>query len=144
MTETEILLVEDNAADARLTAIALEDAQLKHKIVLVRDGSEALDYFYPDGEQTSDMAVRLPKVVFLDLKMPKVNGNEVLAKLKQDERTRKIPVVMFTSSQEPRDIKECYALGANSYIVKPVDFDEFSKVVCAMGQYWTLDNLTID
>ncbi|MBK7147929.1 MAG: response regulator [Bacteroidetes bacterium] len=144
MTETEILLVEDNAADARLTAIALEDAQLKHKIVLVRDGSEALDYFFPAGEQTSDMAVRLPKVVFLDLKMPKVNGNEVLARLKQDERTRKIPVVMFTSSQEPRDIKECYALGANSYIVKPVDFDEFSKVVSNMGHYWTLDNLTID
>jgi two-component system response regulator len=144
MTETEILLVEDNAADARLTAIALEDAQLKHKIVLVRDGSEALEYFYPAGEQTPDMQVRVPKVVFLDLKMPKVNGNEVLAKLKQDERTRKIPVVMFTSSQEPRDIKECYALGANSYIVKPVDFDEFSKVVSDMGHYWTRDNITLE
>jgi CheY-like chemotaxis protein len=86
----------------------------------------------------------VPKVIFLDLKMPKVNGNEVLAKLKQDERTRKIPVVMFTSSQEPRDIKECFDLGANSYLVKPVDYDDFSKVVKSMGQYWTLHNITVD
>jgi CheY-like chemotaxis protein len=138
MIELEILLVEDNAADAKLTTIALQDANVSNKIVLLRDGKEALEYIF------SKIDTSIPKVIFLDLKMPKVNGNEVLAKLKQDARTRKIPVVMFTSSQEPRDIKECFDLGANSYVVKPVDYDDFSKVVKSMGQYWTLHNITVD
>jgi two-component system response regulator len=138
MNALEILLVEDNAADAKLTIIALQEANVSNKIVLLRDGNEALEYIFGSIED------RVPKVIFLDLKMPKVNGNEVLAKLKQDERTRKIPVVMFTSSQEPRDIKECFDLGANSYLVKPVDYDDFSKVVKSMGQYWTLHNITVD
>ena len=138
MNALEILLVEDNAADAKLTTIALQEANVSNKIVLLRDGNEALEYIFGSIED------RVPKVIFLDLKMPKVNGNEVLAKLKQDERTRKIPVVMFTSSQEPRDIKECFDLGANSYLVKPVDYDDFSKVVKSMGQYWTLHNITVD
>ncbi len=138
MNALEILLVEDNAADAKLTTIALQEANVSNKIVLLRDGNEALEYIFGSIED------RVPKVIFLDLKMPKVNGNEVLAKLKQDERTRKIPVVMFTSSQEPRDIKECFDLGANSYVVKPVDYDDFSKVVKSMGQYWTLHNITVD
>ena len=138
MNALEILLVEDNAADAKLTIIALQEANVSNKIVLLRDGNEALEYIFGSIED------RVPKVIFLDLKMPKVNGNEVLAKLKQDERTRKIPVVMFTSSQEPRDIKECFDLGANSYVVKPVDYDDFSKVVKSMGQYWTLHNITVD
>jgi two-component system response regulator len=138
MIELEILLVEDNAADAKLTTIALQDANVSNKIVLLRDGKEALEYIF------SKIDTSIPKVIFLDLKMPKVNGNEVLAKLKQDERTRKIPVVMFTSSQEPRDIKECFDLGANSYVVKPVDYDDFSEVVKSMGQYWTLHNITVD
>jgi CheY-like chemotaxis protein len=138
MNALEILLVEDNAADAKLTTIALQEANVSNKIVLLRDGNEALEYIFGSIED------RVPKVIFLDLKMPKVNGNEVLAKLKQDERTRKIPVVMFTSSQEPRDIKECFDLGANSYVVKPVDYDEFSIVVKSMGQYWTLHNITVD
>jgi CheY-like chemotaxis protein len=138
MNAIEILLVEDNAADAKLTIIALQEANVSNKIVLLRDGNEALEYIFGSIED------RVPKVIFLDLKMPKVNGNEVLAKLKQDERTRKIPVVMFTSSQEPRDIKECFDLGANSYLVKPVDYDDFSKVVKSMGQYWTLHNITVD
>jgi CheY-like chemotaxis protein len=138
MNALEILLVEDNAADAKLTIIALQEANVSNKIVLLRDGNEALEYIFGSIED------RVPKVIFLDLKMPKVNGNEVLAKLKQDERTRKIPVVMFTSSQEPRDIKECFDLGANSYLVKPVDYDDFSKVVKSMGQYWTLLNITVD
>jgi CheY-like chemotaxis protein len=138
MNALEILLVEDNAADAKLTIIALQEANVSNKIVLLRDGNEALEYIFGSIED------RVPKVIFLDLKMPKVNGNEVLAKLKQDERTRKIPVVMFTSSQEPRDVKECFDLGANSYLVKPVDYDDFSKVVKSMGQYWTLHNITVD
>jgi CheY-like chemotaxis protein len=138
MNALEILLVEDNAADAKLTIIALQEANVSNKIVLLRDGNEALEYIFGSIED------RVPIVIFLDLKMPKVNGNEVLAKLKQDERTRKIPVVMFTSSQEPRDIKECFDLGANSYLVKPVDYDDFSKVVKSMGQYWTLHNITVD
>jgi CheY-like chemotaxis protein len=138
MNALEILLVEDNAADAKLTIIALQEANVSNKIVLLRDGNEALEYIFGSIED------RVPKVIFLDLKMPKVNGNEVLAKLKQDGRTRKIPVVMFTSSQEPRDIKECFDLGANSYLVKPVDYDDFSKVVKSMGQYWTLHNITVD
>lgn len=138
MNALEILLVEDNAADAKLAIIALQEANVSNKIVLLRDGNEALEYIFGSIED------RVPKVIFLDLKMPKVNGNEVLAKLKQDERTRKIPVVMFTSSQEPRDIKECFDLGANSYVVKPVDYDDFSEVVKSMGQYWTLHNITVD
>jgi CheY-like chemotaxis protein len=138
MNALEILLVEDNAADAKLTIIALQEANVSNKIVLLRDGNEALEYIFGSIED------RVPKVIFLDLKMPKVNGNEVLAKLKQDGRTRKIPVVMFTSSQEPRDIKECFDLGASSYLVKPVDYDDFSKVVKSMGQYWTLHNITVD
>jgi two-component system response regulator len=138
MNALEILLVEDNAADAKLAIIALQEANVSNKIVLLRDGNEAVEYIFGSSED------RVPKVIFLDLKMPKVNGNEVLAKLKQDERTRKIPVVMFTSSQEPRDIKECFDLGANSYVVKPVDYDDFSEVVKSMGQYWTLHNITVD
>jgi two-component system, response regulator len=129
----EILLVEDNANDAELTLRALKKRNLANKVRVCRDGAEAMEYF-------SDGASPVPKVVLLDLKLPKVDGLEVLRRLKQDSRTKSIPVVVLTSSREEPDIERAYALGANSYIVKPVDFEAFAQAVSDVGLYWLLLN----
>lgn len=135
----EILLVEDSPSDAKLTIMALKEGKITNKIVHLKDGDEALNFMFCQGPYASRTMVN-PILILLDLKMPKVDGIEVLRKIKADPRTKTIPVVVFSSSQENPDIKECYALGVNSYIVKPLDFDEFSKVVKDLGLYWTLRN----
>ncbi len=139
-TEIEIILVEDNQDDAALTIRALRSKNLFNNILHLKNGQEALDYVYNgtefDGKKFNDN----PKVVLLDLKMPKVNGIEVLEQLKGNEKTKTIPVVVLTSSAEDPDIKKCYELGANSYIVKPVGFDNFSKTVVDLGMYWLVMN----
>ena len=129
----EILLVEDNASDAELTLRALKQRNLANQVHVCRDGAEAMDFF-SRGEGP------VPKVVLLDLKLPKVDGLEVLRRLKQDARTKSIPIVVLTSSREEPDIERAYALGANSYIVKPVDFDAFARAVSDVGLYWLLLN----
>ncbi len=135
----EILLVEDNPADAELTMRALKKRKLANNLVWVQDGEEALDFIYCRGRYTG-RTNGTPKLILLDLKLPKVDGIEVLRTLKADARTRTVPVVMLTSSQEERDIVESYQLGVNSYIVKPVDFDKFLEMVSQVGLYWSLMN----
>jgi two-component system response regulator len=133
----EILLVEDNEDDATLAIRALKKQNLANRLVHLKDGQAALDYILGNIEQSLD---NKPRVILLDLKMPKVNGIEVLERLKSDSRTHSIPVVILTSSAEDPDIKRCYELGANSYIVKPVEFDNFSKTVVDLGMYWMVLN----
>jgi two-component system, response regulator len=134
--EAEILLVEDNPQDAELTLYALEKNRFAHGIVVARDGAEALDYLFATGAYEGRRVEDVPRLVLLDLKLPKVDGIDVLRRLKSDPRLRSVPVVMLTSSREERDIRESYHLGVNSYIVKPVDFDEFSAAVGRIGRYW--------
>jgi two-component system, response regulator len=129
----EILLVEDNPNDAELTLRALKQRNLANQVFVCHDGAEAMDFF-SKGEGP------VPKVVLLDLKLPKVDGLEVLRRLKQDSRTKSIPIVVLTSSREEPDIERAYALGANSYIVKPVDFEAFARAVSDVGLYWLLLN----
>ncbi|MCL5034998.1 MAG: response regulator [Bacteroidetes bacterium] len=136
----EILLVEDNPNDVELTMRALNKHNIANKVFVVRDGAEALDYIFADGNYSDRKIEDVPKVVFLDLKLPKVDGLEVLRKIKSDERTKTIPVVMLTSSREEQDIVRSYKLGVNSYIVKPVDFDKFVDAVSELGLYWLLLN----
>jgi len=131
--EVEILLVEDNPNDAELTLRALKQRKLANQVHVCRDGAEALEFF--DGA-----AGRVPKVVLLDLKLPKLDGLEVLRRLKADQRTKAIPIVILTSSREEPDIERAYELGANSYIVKPVDFEAFARAVSEVGLYWLLLN----
>jgi two-component system response regulator len=138
--EVEILIVEDNMSDAELTIRALRKNNLANKLVHVKDGAEALDFLFAEGSYSDRKTDQHPKVILLDLKMPKVNGVEVLKKIKSDERTKKIPVVILTSSKEDPDIEECYRLGANSYIVKPVGFESFIKSISDIGLYWMLLN----
>lgn len=130
----EILLVEDNAHDAELTLRALKQRNLANRVHVCRDGAEAMDFF------DDASAGATPKVILLDLKLPKVDGLEVLQRLKSSARTRTIPVVVLTSSREEPDIEKAYALGANSYIVKPVDFEAFARAVSDVGLYWLLLN----
>ena len=136
----DILLVEDNPQDAELTTRALKKHNLANRLILVEDGAEALDFIFCHGIYKDRCVSNPPKVVLLDLKLPKVSGLEVLRALKQDERTRPIPVVIITSSREDPDIKTAYGLGANSYVVKPVDFDAFAEAVSSLGFYWLLVN----
>ena len=136
----DILLVEDNPQDAELTIRALRKHNLANQLIAVEDGAEALDFIFCRGKYGDREIGHTPRVVLLDLKLPKVNGLEVLRALKQDERTRTIPVVVVTSSREDPDIKTAYALGANSYVVKPVDFDAFADAVSSLGLYWLLVN----
>jgi two-component system, response regulator len=136
----DILLVEDNPQDAELTIRALKKHNLANRLIAVEDGAEALDFILCRGAYAARDVGHPPKVVLLDLKLPKVSGLEVLRALKQDERTRSIPVVIVTSSREDPDIKTAYGLGANSYVVKPVDFDAFAKAVSSLGLYWLLVN----
>jgi two-component system response regulator len=138
----EILLVEDNPNDEELTLYALKKNNITNQIQVVRDGAEALEYLFCTGAYAHRQINEPPKVVLLDLKLPKVDGLEVLEQVKSDTRTRAIPVVVLTSSQEERDIVESYQLGVNSYIVKPVDFEQFIEAVRQLGMYWMLLNIS--
>ncbi|MEW6009701.1 MAG: response regulator [Euryarchaeota archaeon] len=138
--EVEILLVEDNPTDAELTMRALKRKNLANQVAWVKDGAEALDFIFAQGDYCHRNPEDLPKLILLDLRMPKVDGLEVLQKIKAQENTRKIPVVVLTSSQEDRDIVESYELGVNSYVSKPVEFDEFIDAVSTLGLYWMLIN----
>lgn len=138
--EVEILLVEDNPNDAELTIRALKKHHLANNLVHVRDGAEALDFVFAKGKYSERNIKNGPKVVLLDLKLPKVDGLEVLRQTKSDERTKVIPVVILTSSKEEQDVVRSYQLGVNSYIMKPVDFDKFIKAVSELGLYWLLLN----
>jgi two-component system response regulator len=142
MTEDaiEILLVEDNPNDVRLTLHAFKRHNLANRIHVVRDGAEALEFVFCTGAYADRQIGDAPKVILLDLKLPKIDGLEVLRQIKADVRTRTIPVVMLTSSSEERDLVESYQLGVNSYIVKPVDFDQFTEVARMLGLYWLLLN----
>ena len=131
----DILLVEDNPRDAELTIRALKKHNLANLLFTVEDGAEALDFIFGRGKYAARDGGQQPKVILLDLKLPKVSGLEVLRALKQDEKTRSIPVVVVTSSREDPDIKTAYGLGANSYVVKPVDFDAFFQAVSSLGLY---------
>ncbi|MBM3934246.1 MAG: response regulator [SAR202 cluster bacterium] len=136
----EILLVEDNPRDVELTLRALRKNNLSNKIHVVRDGAEALDYLFSRGEYEGNGPDNSPRVVLLDLKLPKVDGLEVLRIVKADSRLKKLPIVVLTSSREERDLVESYSLGVNSYIVKPVDFDQFVEAVKQLGLYWIVLN----
>lgn len=137
----EILLVEDNISDAELTIRELKKHHLANNLFHVKDGEEALDFIFATGKfENANRANYLPRLILLDIQMPKVNGIEVLEKIRSDERTKSTPVVMLTSSNEDPDIKKCYLLGANSYIVKPVNFDSFADVIKTIGFYWLLLN----
>ncbi len=136
----EILLVEDNPDDLELTMHAFKKHKLGNQVRVARDGQEALDFIFGEGAYAGRNVLDHPKVVLLDLKLPKVNGMEVLRKIRGDERTRTIPVVVLTSSKEDRDIIDSYKLGVNSYIVKPVDFDKFIEAARLLGMYWLLYN----
>lgn len=135
----EIVLAEDNSADAELALRALRDRRVANTVVWLKDGGEVLDYVFCRAAY-SGRATGNPRLVLLDLKMPKVDGLEVLKALKSDESTRAIPVVVMTSSREERDLVETYRLGVNSYIVKPVDFEQFVAVVASAGYYWSVVN----
>ena len=136
----EILLVEDNPHDAELTIRALRKRNLANHLVHVKDGQEALDWLFGTGLYAGRNIHHTPKIIILDLKLPKVDGIEVLRTVRADERTRPIPVVMLTSSREEQDVVQSYALGVNSYIIKPVDFEKFSTAVAEAGHYWLLIN----
>ncbi len=136
----EILLVEDNQSDVELTLHALSRQNITNRIRVVRDGAGALDLLFGTGMNQDCNLLKLPKLILLDLKLPKIDGLEVLRRIKAETRTRPIPVVVLTSSREQPDIEECYRLGVNSYIVKPVDFAQFSDAVRQLGLYWLLLN----
>ncbi len=140
MNEVEILIVEDNARDLELTLRALDKHRLGNRVVAVRDGAEAIDFIFGRGQYQDRTIGDGPHVIFLDMKLPKVDGIEVLRQIKADERTCVIPVVMVTSSAQERDIDESYRLGANSYVVKPIDFDAFVKTIADLGFYWLAVN----
>lgn len=132
----KILLVEDNSDDEVLTLRALRKNRIENPVVVVRDGAEALDYLFGRGPYADCSKTELPVVVLLDLKLPKIGGLEVLERLRLDQRTRLLPVVVLTSSREARDVKEAYLRGANSYIRKPVDFNRFLDAIGQLGNYW--------
>lgn len=138
--EIEILLVEDNPNDAELAINALKKKNLANKIKWVEDGEQAIDYLFASGKYAGRDINKKPKLILLDLKLPKVDGLEVLQKLKSDEKMKVIPVVVLTSSREESDVVKSYKLGVNSYIVKPVDFKQFSKSVTDLGLYWIVLN----
>lgn len=137
----EILLVEDNPNDVKLTLHALKRHGLTNRIHVVRDGAEALEFLFATGAYAHRAGAESPRVVMLDLKLPRVDGMEVLREIRRNPNTRTLPVVILTSSREERDIAETYSLGANSFVVKPVDFDQFTEAVRQLGLYWLLLNL---
>ena len=142
--ETEILLVEDSADDAEMTIRALKKVNLADKLVHVEDGQEAIDFLFAEGKYENRKGMPVPKVILLDIKMPRVDGIEVLRRIKDEESTRMIPVVIMTSSNKEKDMIATYSLGVNSYVVKPVEFASFAKAVSELGLYWLLVNQTPD
>jgi two-component system response regulator len=138
--EVEILLVEDDEMDAEITIRALRRGKVANGIVHLTDGAQALDFLFCEGEYAGRDIHNTPKLIMLDLKMPKVDGIEVLERIKSDPLLKKIPVVILTSSKEHPDVNRCYELGANSYIVKPVGFDGFMDAISQSGMYWMLIN----
>jgi two-component system, response regulator len=140
ISQVEVLLVEDNVHDAEMTIRSLKKVNLANNLVHVRDGEEALEFIFGQGKFAGRDLINAPKVILLDIKMPKVDGIEVLRRLKANDATRCIPVVIMTSSKEELDIISSYALGVNSYVVKPVDFEGFAKAVSQLGLYWLITN----
>lgn len=137
----EVLLVEDNMVDAEITIRALTKYNMANNLIHVKNGKEAIDFIFAIGSYSGTRDILFPpKVVLLDIQMPKMNGIEVLEKIKSDPRTKTMPVVILTSSKEHPDIQKCYALGANSYIVKPVNFENFAEALKHLGFYWLLLN----
>lgn len=140
LERNDIILIEDNPDDAELAIRALRKSNIVNTLLHLQNGEEALDYIFGEARYAGRNVNDLPKVILLDLKMPKISGLEVLKKIKSDERTKIIPVVLLTSSKEDNDIEEGYKLGVNSYIVKPVEFEDFVKAVSNLGLYWLLIN----
>lgn len=140
MPHKEILLVEDNPDDVELTRLAFEEANVANHLIVVRDGAEALDYIFARGRYASRDASALPSIVLLDLNLPKLDGREVLQAIRADPATRDLPVIVLTTSAEPFDVEASYALGVNSYIQKPVDFEQFVWAVRQVGLYWLVLN----
>jgi two-component system response regulator len=138
--EVEILIVEDNPRDLEMTLRALRKHNLANRIVTVSDGAEALDFVFARGAYSTRNPDSMPRVIFLDLKLPKVDGIEVLRQIKGDERTRRIPIVVISSSAVDRDRVESYQLGVNSYVVKPIEFENFAKTIADLGFYWLVIN----
>ena len=139
-THVEILMVEDNPTDAELTTRTLTEYHLANNLVWVKDGEQALDFLFARGDYRGRNIKNVPRVVLLDLRLPKVDGMEVLRAIRGDERTKEIPVVVVTSSAEDRDVAESYSLGVNSYVSKPVEFEEFSRTIAKLGLYWLVIN----
>ena len=140
MMHKEILLVEDNPDDVELTRIAFREAKIANSLVVVNDGAEALDYLFARGAHADRNPAELPSIVLLDLNLPKVDGREVLQAIRGNEATKTLPVVVLTTSAEPFDVETSYALGVNSYIQKPVDFEQFVWAVKQVGLYWLVLN----
>ncbi|MHA4844112.1 response regulator [Flavitalea antarctica] len=140
LNEVEILLVEDNLSDAELITRALRKVNLANHLIHVKDGEEALQFIFATGPFTGREKKKMPKVILLDIKMPKVDGIEVLRQIKANNETKRIPVVIMTSSKEEQDIIRSYELGVNSFVVKPVEFNDFAKAVSELGLYWVLIN----
>jgi two-component system, response regulator len=138
--DLEILLIEDSPTDLELALRVFRKHRIANRIEVARDGEEALDFLFGEGAHAGRATVVIPKVILLDLKLPKIGGIEVLRRIKSDPRTRTIPIVILTSSREEKDLLESYQLGVNSYIVKPVDFDQFSDCLRDIGMYWLLSN----
>jgi CheY-like chemotaxis protein len=136
----DLLLIEDQSSDAELALRALRDLNLGRRVRLVEDGAEALDFIFGRDAYADRSVSDAPRLIFLDLKLPKVSGHEVLRTLKSDDRTKHIPVVVLSSSKEDSDVKRCYDLGVNSYVVKPVDFGQFTETVQRIGTYWLETN----
>ena len=143
-SKVEVLLVEDNPHDAEMTIRALKRVNLANSLIHLKDGAEALDFIFSRGAFAGRNTAEKPKVILLDIKMPKVDGIEVLRQIKADPNTRTIPVVIMTSSKEEQDVYTSYNLGVNSYVVKPVDFEGFAKAVSELGFYWLITNQSTD
>ena len=137
---SEILLVEDSPSDARLTIYALKNAQVANPIIHLKDGDEALEYIFATGAYSQRNKENTPVIILLDLKMPKVNGIEVLKKIKSDENTKNVPIIIFTSSQLASEVIKCYSLGANSFVVKPYDYSKFEQIIKEISSYWLMIN----
>ena len=140
MAHKEILLVEDNPDDVELTRLAFEEAQVANRMIVAKDGAEALDYLFARGAHAGRNPAELPSIVLLDLNLPKLDGREVLQAIRAEPATRDLPVVVLTTSAEPFDVEASYTLGVNSYIQKPVDFEQFVSAVRQVGLYWLVLN----
>ena len=140
MKDKVILLVEDDARDEALTRRALEKSNIVNTVVVARDGAEALDYLFGTGKYEGRDLTKMPQLILLDLKLPRLNGMEVLQQIRTDERTKRLPLVVFTSSSEQEDMIKSYDLGANSYVRKPVDFEHFMEATKQLGMYWLVLN----